>query len=812
MMHNPLLDKDFLYKLDQQKHKEVFAKIISLDTNENPIEQIEGRVTAGSINIDGNSAVRRTCSLSLIAKEVNINEFYWGLSNKFRLSIGLKNFVDKNYPDIIWFKQGTFVITSFNTSISTNNYNISISGKDKMCLINGDMGGSLPASVDFGCIESYETIYNEVIFDNPKSQYQANKYYYYSHKDDSGKEIYILAEDEYNSRMTYYVKDSMTHIEKLPIKTIIRESVHTYAGEPYHNIIINDLEQSALELVEYRGDDEHPLYLIKNAGGIIDNESFNIPEDDINVVPNGKLKIRRAIKKDKDYVIEDKTITIADLNDDEYDSLVLDFNSSATKVVLENGNPKRYYTIVRLKNSDTAGYRITDLVYPSDLIANIGESLTSILDKIKGMLGDFEYFYDVDGRFIFQRKKAYINTSWNTLTNTGDEVYAETSAGTSSAIYSFENNNLIQAFQNTPVLTNLRNDFSVWGTRTTATGIELPIHARFAIDKKPEYYKSLKTGEVFITRKQDLLTLFPDAIVRDWRELIYQMALDYFLYNQDVNFLANLIKENTVVKLNPVTQEYELFQYYPTGFTGYENYYTDIQGFWRQLYNPDAENEYTFTGGKYETVREIVNEETGEFKEYENWVPVKWSNNGTCDYYIGLPELDERLYWHKDVIENPHLLNFWFDFLDNGDLQQFGVNVIGNRPKSINDKDITSIYFRETPSIIYYQDNILNAEDIKSGYIYARLAQGLEDMFTISAQGKSAKNKIDEMLYNHSYCIENISITAIPVYYLEPNTRIFVHDEDSQINGEYLISKITIPLTYNGMMSITATKAVERLY
>jgi hypothetical protein len=40
-----------------------------------------------------------------------------------------------------------------------------------MCLINGDMGGSLPASVDFGCIESYETIYNEVIFDNPKSQY-----------------------------------------------------------------------------------------------------------------------------------------------------------------------------------------------------------------------------------------------------------------------------------------------------------------------------------------------------------------------------------------------------------------------------------------------------------------------------------------------------------------------------------------------------------------------------------------------------------------------------------------------------------------
>ena len=85
-------------------------------------------------------------------------------------------------------------------------------------------------------------------------------------------------------------------------------------------------------------------------------------------------------------------------------------------------------------------------------------------------------------------------------------------------------------------------------------------------------------------------------------------------------------------------------------------------------------------------------------------------------------------------------------------------------------------------------------------------------MFTISSQGKSAKDKINEMLYNHAYCVENISITAVPVYYLEPNTRIFVHDEESKINGEYLVSKITIPLTYNGTMSISATKAVERLY
>jgi hypothetical protein len=41
------------------------------------------------------------------------------------------------------------------------------------------------------------------------------------------------------------------------------------------------------------------------------------------------------------------------------------------------------------------------LTYAGDLISSIGETLTSILDKIVKMLGTFEYFYDVDGRFIF---------------------------------------------------------------------------------------------------------------------------------------------------------------------------------------------------------------------------------------------------------------------------------------------------------------------------------------------------------------------------------------------------------------------------
>jgi hypothetical protein len=42
----------------------------------------------------------------------------------------------------------------------------------------------------------------------------------------------------------------------------------------------------------------------------------------------------------------------------------------------------------------------------------------------------------------------------------------------------------------------------------------------------------------------------------------------------------------------------------------------------------------------------------------------------------------------------------------------------------------------------------------------------METMFSISAQGKSAKERLDELLYQHSYCIESATITTIPIYYL----------------------------------------------
>jgi hypothetical protein len=47
----------------------------------------------------------------------------------------------------------------------------------------------------------------------------------------------------------------------------------------------------------------------------------------------------------------------------------------------------------------------------------------------------------------------------------------------------------------------------------------------------------------------------------DWREIIYQMALDFYKYGQDSDFYIQLEKDNPQYKL---------------GKTGYEQYYSEL--------------------------------------------------------------------------------------------------------------------------------------------------------------------------------------------------------------------------------------------
>ena len=854
---NPLADKDFLRELDQNREREVFAKIVSLDYDENPIEEITGRVSSGTVSIDGSSSVRRSCSLSLIAQELNIHDFYWGLTTKFKLYSGLKNNINSKYPDIIWFPLGMFVISSFNTSQSTNSYTVSIQGKDKMCLLNGTLGGTIMSlTADFGT----ETI-----------------------EDESGE----------------------SYKQDLSIKNIIREVVHEYAREPYHNIIINDLDTYGLELMEYRG--SSPMYILINQSDEAVNIRMDLSMDNMYL---GKYKdgqyiwsIKPGIFLDKPEVMIDgySLVTVYDTRLESLDVEQHPDRISTHRNGKDDDGNDNYYTVMKAEYGSSVGYKVTELTYSGDLIAQVGSPVTTaVLDKIVSMLGDFEYFYDLQGRFIFQRKKTYINTSWNNIRSDSEnkQVYVESAAYTSEVTYSFENSNLITSFQNSPDFDNLRNDYSIWGTKTTVSGNETPIHLRYALDKKPIRYINYE-GDIYSTNEDN--ELFIGQIQCDWRELIYQMASDYMKHNKDDDFTVQIGKNNP--------------DYYPDGYTGYEVYYTDIYSFWRELYNPDYESTYSIcyvTKSNYEQAMKdkkieyywydqctdktayipendyFYKDAYGIFQKVHSMTAEKLKNNSSYYYTLikcdeTMPYVNNRDYytksegdyvtlknykdlgtsinnigWNINVIKLPQQLNFWFDFLDTeGELDQYSVRNIGTRPKAENDSDVKAIYFRDIPTILFFgiedtkaqlkrdlkinyvnygltkpqveamsdkqledyiiENNLISKliakqKDEMPGYAFIQLPDYLENLFTISTQGKCAKDSLDSWLYKYTYCTETISLTSIPIYYLEPNTRVYIHDNNSGIDGEYIVDRISLPLQYSGTMNISATKAAERIY
>jgi hypothetical protein len=74
------------------------------------------------------------------------------------------------------------------------------------------------------------------------------------------------------------------------------------------------------------------------------------------------------------------------------------------------------------------------------------------------------------------------------------------------------------------------------------------------------------------------------------------------------------------------------------------------------------------------------------------------------------------------------------------------VPVIGSRTKVINeDKNIRAIHYKEIPQVIFKHPTDDDFER-KSGYTYIFISSAAEGLFSISSKGKSAKERIDELL------------------------------------------------------------------
>ena len=752
-------DLDFLLEVQKQKIREEFVKIVILDWLEHPIKEIQGVINGGNISINGKSAVRRTCTLNAILTEnqfANITDAknLFSINKKIYLEIGIKNQTDKYTDyDIIWFPQGAYVMQNPNLSDSLSGLTLSMQLKDKMCLLNGECGGTLPASTQF---DKYETV------------------------NENGELI----------------------VTQPTVDQIVREVVNHFGGEQLSKIIVSDIDTKLKAVMRWLGNE--PVYLYQNG-----QSHF----------------------------------------------LTTDYATASQ------------YQHEMFSYGEDIGFIYTDFVYTSDLIGNAGDSITSILDKIVSYLGgNYEYFYDVEGNFVFQEIKNYLNTTHattviNAMTN--DDYKIDMSKG--KAVYNLTDSPIIISLGNAPQYLNIKNDLIVWGIRKTVNGASLPIRYHLAIDKKPEigniydvffyedpddhitrakmafdypnyaaivanpgkegvFYKDDSTNKVYIWNGKDYEEIDDDIFIKikttDWRSELYLQGVAAEPLGLRSNYYYTELLSEWPKLYNLKETEYKYYgtrswtnkqitTSYPVGYAGN---WTNQLGVASQIGDLLYMNVTSTTDGKmYEyTLRVTTANPTGSGATKATVIAINQILSfSTFNYYTGA--------FYPEVLNDPSTIDYFLDFIDSEEaISQFSIGNMGRRTIVKNSNDYNCVFEKEVPDYVLIETGTEEtaskiAECNNRNQDYILVDSGVYQMLAMGGMHNSCFEEIKNMLWQHTNYNSTISISALPLFNLEPNTRITINSNADGIYGDFMLNSISIPLTINGTMGISATQVQTKL-
>ena len=750
--NSALKRRNFLKTIDNFVNQKQYVRLTLLNWNEEPLKEIQGVIASGSLSKDGSSSIRRTCSLtaSIDSGEYDIENmsYDFAINKKIFIEIGVENHSNQflDYP-ILWFPQGVFFIASASASSSVSSaVSLQLTLKDKMCGLSGDVSGTLPAAV---------------IFDEMDTQ------------DASG---------------AYVTK-------KVLVYYIIKELVNHYGGEDLNNIVIEDVPRRIKRVMKWTG--SNPLYLVPKQSG-----SAGV--------------VWYAAYLDKPETLEDGTIEI-------------------------------------LSGQD-CGYVYDDFVYDSELSANLGESVTSVLDKIKNYLGNFEYFYDEFGVFHFREVKNYLNTTQaTTLVNDmkKHDYLVETTTGKS--VYTFSDKDNIISISKTPQFNNIKNDFIIQGKRQgTNSQQQVDVRYHLCIDRKPlpvtsdergnNYYNTYYNLLLYTEEStQEIKAAFPTVYttkndfpsIGEFNTIYFDATNKFAYYWKDDTYKSlkcsayypavDTLSVSTIAETSSDETKEEEAKPIPAPIVNGGYLVKD----WRtELYLEGmlAKKNGIDSGNYYAKIDSIAGWQ-GDVLQYAHNCRID------TDYYF--EELDA--FWPQvyDLVdqkfigekENAELLtssltdgNYFLDFIDSStsDLGQFSVSAIGRRTDAVSSDTVNCLFAPEIPNIVF-----INADEDDKGRTKQQecedngmpYTQVRGEIFYNLATGGYKNGAFDQVkyeLYLHTTYQNSVSITGLPVFYLEPNSRIELNDTSTNTYGDYNLNTISIPLGPGNTMTVSCNQSIER--
>lgn len=771
-----LKDVAFLKEVTRAHIQTYYIKINILNWNELFVDNVQGRVISGSINIDGKSSIRRTLSLSFyvdgLTQSITRAENLLSINKKIQVEIGIKNIFDAYTEyETLWFPQGIYVVSSCTISNDSNGRTVNLQAKDKMCLLNGECGGTFPATTQ---LDIYDTI-------DSKGQWTT-------------------------ARPTIY--------------QIIQELVNHFGGEQLGKIIISDVDPLVKYVVKWTGDT--PLYRL-HAGG------------------NGWSQ----------YTY---TTNFADIPQDQQKGWIL-------------GRQDIY------NYGDDVGFKYTDFTYPestnpdeqSNFVCEAGSTVTDALDKIiSQVLGNYEYFYDVNGNFIFRQIKNYLNNAQSKYISQykmrnndptqmsvfdqyllpdyiNKENYSpylfEIDKGT-SAISFANDNDLIISYNNSPQYGLIKNDIIVWGIRKSIDGYEFPLRYHLAIDTKPPItYKDEKNIDQPLTYRafkveQDGYETWYATIPITTVQRPYPGTVGLY-YEKYTEAGPNSKPTGEVDTWNPKTQQYEEV----TGITVQDITVKD----WRTallLQGTIAERNGTDSNYYYAELK------------YE-WPKIYDVENG-C--------------YRESTILHPEQINYFLDFVDAGSyLDQLSVQNIGRRTKVLNEKNnVNCVFEPDIPDLIFIntsqvskmlepkkdaqgnpitddKENVITYESEMQNYMqngrglapttptyennmqrifdyclqygqpYFKLEQSIFNNLALGGQLNSAYQVVRQLLQEYVSYNESVTIQCLPMYFLQPNERITLYNPESDVYGDYIIDSMNFSFDVSSTLTINASRVLTKI-
>ena len=163
-------------------------------------------------------------------------------------------------------------------------------------------------------------------------------------------------------------------------------------------------------------------------------------------------------------------------------------------------------------------------------------------------------------------------------------------------------------------------------------------------------------------------------------------------------------------------------------------------------------------------------------------------------------------------------MDYYLDFIDtNEELSKISVAAVGRRTKAQNIDSVNCVFEFNVPAVYFYSEADDEAYKVMiQNYAQAQDADYMElsvedyASLKLSSTANDAYTEARALLYESTQRNSTISISAVPIYYLDANSRITVSDSVSGIQGDFLINSISLPLDISGTMTLSCSQVLQK--